>query len=140
MSSVRKKDQTSHRFTLLDIVLKLYDHTTTLIANEKVFDRTYKDLISRIDYEASMIYHCCRTANLEYDNRIEEEARIRLKLQEEAIDHCMWLKTDIMLAQRKFHLRARKACYWNSLANDALEVVKGWHNTEKRHYKESFGL
>lgn len=140
MSGVRKKDQSEHRFTLLDTVLKMYDHTTTVIANEKVFDRTYKDLISRIDYEASMVYHCCRTANLEYDNRVKDEAQIRIELEEEAIKHCMWLKTDIMLAQRKFHLRARKVCYWNGLVNDSLQTIKSWLTTEKRHYKETFGL
>lgn len=140
MSSVRKKDQAPHRFTTLDLILDCYNHTTTLISNEKVFDRTYKNLIDRIDAEASMIYHCCRTANEDYDNRKQDEAEVRLKLQAEAIENCMWLKTDIRLAQRKFHLRAKKVIYWNSLVNKAMESIKAWHTSEKRNYKEKYGL
>ena len=140
MSSVRKKERTQHSFTILDLALDVYDHTSTLLANEKVFDRTYKGLIDRIDNEASMIYHCCRTANDDYDNRIQEEAEIRLSLQAEAIEHCLWLKTDIRLAQRKFHLRAKKVAYWNDKVNTALKGIKSWHSAEKRLYKENYGL
>lgn len=84
MSSVRKKDQTPHRFTVLDLVLDVYDHTTTLLANEKVFDPKYQTLINRIDNAASMAYHCCRAANEDYDNRDKTEAQIRLRLEAEA--------------------------------------------------------
>ena len=35
MSSVRKKDQSEHRFTVLDKCLDLYDHTTAVTANPK---------------------------------------------------------------------------------------------------------
>ena len=138
--SVLKKNQSEHRFTTLDLILDMYDHTSTLIANEKVFDRTYKELIDRIDNEAAMTYHCCRVANFEYDNRIKEEAETRLALQKEAIDHCLWLKTDIFLAQRKFHLRAKKVTYWSGLVDAALKSIKAWHSTEAKEYKKNFGL
>jgi len=140
MSGVRKKDQTPHRLTVLDKCLDLYDHTTTLTANEKVFDRTYKSLIDRIDYEASMIYHCCRAANEDNDNRVKDEAEIRIDLQQEALKHCAWLKTCIRLAQRKFHLRAKKVVFWNDLVKDAAEYIKNWNVSEIRNYKEKFGL
>ena len=80
MSSVRKKDQSPHRFTVLDIALDVYDYTTTVIANPKVFDRTYKDLIDRMDREASLIYHYCRAANDDYDNRIKDKASYDVKV------------------------------------------------------------
>lgn len=140
MSSVRKKDQSPHRFTVLDLVLDAYDHTTTVIANPKIFDAKYQSLIDRIDKEAAMAYHCCRAANDDYDNRVEEEARIRLSLEAEAIEHCLWLKTDIRLAQRKFHLKASKVRYWNEKVNKALAAIKAWHVAEKRNYKSKFGL
>lgn len=140
MSSVLKKNQSQHRLTVLDIILDMYDHTSTLISNEKVFDRTYKELIDRIDKEASMIYHYCRVANEEYDNRIESEAKIRLELEEEAIENCLYLKTDIFLAQRKFHLRAKKVTYWSGLVDKALKAIKGWHSAELREYHNKFGL
>lgn len=140
MSNVRKNEQSPHRFTTLDIILDLYEHTTTLTANEKVFDRTFSRLIDRIDDESAMVYHLCRTANEDYDNRKQDEAKIRLELQEQAIEQCMWLKTDIRLAQRRFHLRAKKAIYWNGLVNKAMEAIKGWHQAELRTYRQNFGL
>ena len=125
---------------MLDIVLDVYDYTTTVIANPKIFDRTYKDLIDRMDRESSLIYHYCRAANDDYDNRIQEEAKLRLQLQELAIEQCLWLKTDIRLAQRKFHLRAKKACYWTELVNKALAAIRSWHGAEKKYYTDNYGL
>lgn len=140
MSGVRKKDQSPHRFTTLDLILKMYDHTTTILANEKIFNPKYQKLIDSIDANARQIYHLCRVANEELDNRIKEEAEHRLVLQEEAIDACRWLRTEIMLAQRKFHLRAKKVVYWDSLVVDAMSSIKNWNNSEKRLYKENHGL
>lgn len=138
MSSVRKKDQSPHRFTTLDLILDCYEHTTVVIANPK-FD-TCKSLKERIDNEASMIYHCCRAANEDYDNRKQDEAMIRIKLQKEALEHCRWLKTDIRLVQKKLHLRARKCIFWTGLVNTAMESIKAWHISELRNYKEKYGL
>lgn len=138
MSSVRKKDQSPHRFTTLDLILDCYEHTTTVIANPKF--NTCPSLRDRIDNEASMIYHCCRVANEDYDNRKEDEAKIRIELQKEAIEHCLWLKTDIRLVQKKLHLRARKCIYWTGLVNKAMESIKAWRVSEIRSYKEHHGL
>ena len=91
----------------MDVVMDLYDYTTTIIANENIFNRTCSSLINRIDQEVSIIYHYCRSANEDYDNRKKDEAEIRIKMEEEAIKQCKWLKTDIRLAQRKFHLGGR---------------------------------
>ena len=118
----------------------MYDYTTTVTANPKIFDRTYSGLISRINNEAAMIYHYCRVANEDLDNRIQSEAKQRLELQEKAIDRCLWLKTDIRLAQRTFHLRAKRAVYWNNLVNIALDAIKAWNSAEKRAYKDKYGL
>ena len=106
MSGVRKKDQSEHRFTTLDIVLDMYDHTTTVTANPK-FDKCPK-IRDRIDDEAALIYHYCRSANEDYDNRDIDESLMRLNLENEAIRRCMWLKTYIRLAQKKLHLRAKE--------------------------------
>ena len=140
MSGVRKKDQSEHRFTTLDVILKMYDHTTNVIANEKLFDPKFKKLTDEIDYYAKEIYHKCRVANEELDNRIKEEAEQRLTLEEDAMSACKWLKTGIMLAQRKFHLRAKKVTYWSGLVDDALKSIGKWHSAEKRKYKETHGL
>lgn len=139
MSGVRKNQQSEHRFTTLDVILKMYDHTATLIANDKVFDRTYITLIDRIESNARLIYHYCRSANEDYDNRKHEEAIIRLELEKKAIECCMWLKTDIRLAQKIFHLRAKKVIYWNGLVNESMAAIKKWNAGEKRIYKDNFG-
>lgn len=85
MSSVRKKDQSPHRFTVTDLALDLYNHTTNVTANQKLFGND--ELTDRINNEVSMIYHCCRSANEDYDNRKEDEARTRLELEAEAMEH-----------------------------------------------------
>ena len=140
MSSVRKKDQSEHRFTVTDLALDLYEHTTTVTANPKLFDQSIDELTNRINYEASMIYHCCRSANEDYDNRYQDQAKTRLELQAEAMEHCRWLKTDIRLAQKKRHLRAKKVIAWNQYVNDALNAIKAWHVSERKRYREQYGL
>ena len=138
MSSVRKKDQSEHRFTVLDKCLDLYDHTTTVTANPKF--QQCPTLTDRLNDEAAMIYHLCRCANEDLDARDKQEAAMRMNLQAEALGHCKWLKTYIMLAQRKLHLRAKKAAYWTGLANTAMDYIKKWQVSEKRRYKETHGL
>lgn len=102
MSNVRKNKRSEHRLTVLDKALDLYEHTTTILANPKTFKRTYQSLIDKIDHEATMIYHCCRVANDELDARKEEEAKERILLEEEALEHCRWLKTYVMMAKKVF--------------------------------------
>lgn len=140
MSSVRKKDQAEHRFTVLDKVLDMYSHTITVISNDKIFDRTYSSMISRIEEEARTIYHYVRSANEDYDNRKQDEALMRIKLQEQAIELCKWLKTDVRLAKNVFHLRAKKVAYWTKLINESMAAINGWHIGEKRNYRETYGL
>ena len=140
MSSVRKNEREDHRFTVLDKALDLYDYTMTVIANENIFKPKYKSLINRIDNEATLIYHYCRSANEDFDARVKEEAEHRIELQEKAIEQCMWLKTDIKLAKRKYHLRAKRIVYWNNKINDVISYIKAWRESEKRRYKESHGL
>ena len=140
MSQVRKKDRTTHRFTVADLALDLYDHTTTVTANKKLFDPSVSELTNRINYEASMIYHCIRSANDDYDNRIQSEAKTRIELETKAMEHCRWLKTDIRLAQKKCHLRAKKCVSWNKLVNNVIAPLKSWRSAEIRNYKENYGL
>lgn len=132
MSSVRKKDQSEHRFTVLDKCLDLYEHTTTVTANPKF--QQCASLTDRINDEAATIYHLCRCANEDLDARDKQEAVMRIKMQTEALEHCKWLKTYIMLAQKKLHFRARKATYWTGVANTAMDYIKKWQASEKRRY------
>ena len=140
MSNVHGKDRTQHRLTVLDKALDVYDHTTNLLSNESVFKRVYQSLIDKIDNEATMIYHCCRVANEELDARVADEAKIRIELQIEALSHCKWLKTYIMLSAKKFHLRARKVTYWTGLVNITMKYITAWNRSEQKSLKENHGL
>lgn len=136
--SVRKNQQSPNRFTVLNAALMVYSHTALVVSNPK-FEKC-KRLAERIEDRAAMIYHCCRSANEDYDNRIAEEAEIRLKLEEEAVEHCKWLKTDIRLAQKRLHLRASKCIFWNNIVNDTMKLIKAWIKTERENLKQIHGL
>ena len=140
MSNVRTKDRSPHRFETSDKALALYDHTTNLVANARVFDRTYKTLIDDIEYQVTMIYHLCRVAHEDLNHKIKDEAEERIRLQAQAINHCKWLKTDIKLAQRKFKFRAKKAVYWTKLVNETCDLIKKWNDSEIRAAKNNHGL
>ena len=139
MSGVRKKDQTPHRLTVLDALLDMFDHTIKVTDNPKIFTEQYKTLTDQIRGEARLIYHYCRTANEDLDNRIEEEALERLRLEREALKLCSDLKTDIMLAKKIYHLKASKAIAWTRYVDKAIPLIRSWHNSEKIKYREHFG-
>lgn len=140
MSSVRKRDQSEHRFTVQDKALDLYNYTSDILRNDKVFDRKFSEIINRIDMEAFEVYHCVRRANEDLDNRIQDEAKKRIRLESEAVEHCSTLKTLIMLSKKKFHLRANRVAYWNGLVNAAMDHIKKWQASEIKTYNERFGL
>lgn len=85
MSNVRSKQRSEHRFTVSDVVLDLYEHTTTVTSNPNIFIARFQSLTDKINNEAAMIYHLCRSANEDYDNRIKEEAEMRIAIQQEAL-------------------------------------------------------
>ncbi len=124
---------------MLDAVLDMYEHTIKVTDNPKIFTEQYKELTESIRSEARLIYHYCRTANEDLDNRIEEEALERLRLQREALKKCSDLKTDIMLAKKVFHLRAKKQIAWTGYVNAVIPLIKSWHNSEKKSYNENHG-
>lgn len=140
MSNVRSKQRSDHRFTVSDVVLDLYEHTTTVTSNPNIFTARFQSLTDKIDNEAAMIYHLCRSANEDYDNRIKEEAEMRIAMQREALKRCMWLKTYIGLAKKRFHLRAGKVIFWNKKVNAAMEKIKAWNQAEIRNYNQIHGL
>lgn len=139
MSNVRKNRRSAHRFLVCDKALDLYEHTVRLIANDRIFDRAYKSLIDDIELTAMKIYHLCRVANDDLNARDKEEAAMRIKLEGDALDQCAWLKTYIFMAEKTFHLRASKVCYWNGLLRATKDMISSWRRVEIEHYKEIFG-
>ena len=124
---------------MLDALLDMFDHTIKVTDNPKIFTEQYKTLTDQIRGEARLIYHYCRTANEDLDNRIEEEALERLRLEREALKLCSDLKTDIMLAKKIYHLKASKAIAWTRYVDKAIPLIRSWHNSEKIKYREHFG-
>ncbi len=135
---VREKDRTKSRFELSDKALDLATYTSDILANDKVFDPKYKTVIDRIAAQATMIYHCIRVANdikvtsKEHAKKAEE----RIRLQRDALSRIEPLKTDIMIAHRLFHLKAKRIRYWNKQVDDIGEMLKGWISSDLKKYKE----
>lgn len=138
--SVRKRNRTDNRFTVLDKAEDIYNHTVQVMENEKIFGSKYQKLQDRIEHSAAMIYHCCRVANEECDARTKEGILERIRLQEKALEFCHLLKTDIKLAKRVYHLRASKTVFWASLVKDAQEYIKAWNQAEMKRAKDNHGL
>ena len=135
---VREKDRAKSRFELADKALDLAVYTSDILANDKIFDPKYKTVIDRIAAEATMIYHCIRVANdikvqsAEHRNRAAE----RTRLQREALANIDPLKTDIMIAHRLFHLKAKRIKHWNGRVDEISEMLKGWITSDQKKYKE----
>ena len=138
MSSVRKNERSSHKFTVLDACLDLYEHTTTITAGKKF--ENHRWIADKMNRETMTVYHYCRSANEDYDAREANEAKIRLELEDKAIELCMWLKTDIMLAKKLIHLRVKQVIFWTEMTNKTLALIKAWRKSEQERYKENNGL
>ena len=135
---VREKDRSKSRFELSDKALNLAVYTSDILANEKIFDRKYQTVIDRIAAEATMIYHCIRVANdikvLSKENTRKAEERTRL--QREALSNIEPLKTDILIAHKLFHLKAKRIRHWNNQVDEIGEMLKGWISSDMKKYKE----
>lgn len=65
---------------------------------------------------------------------------MRIRLEDAAVEQCKWLKTDIRLAKKKLHLRAKKVIFWSEMINEVMVAIKAWRKTEAQRYKENHGL
>ena len=137
--SVRKNEQTTSSFNVLDTALKLSTYVCNILTNEKIFIPRYQKLIDKIMSESCMIYHNCRVANKidmrnSDDELYFERAKLRVKLEGEAIRMCEELLTDIMISEKVFHLRASRVKWWTKLTVEAKNSIDTWHKSELRRY------
>lgn len=137
--SVRKNEQTTSSFNVLDTALKLSTYVCNILTNEKIFVPRYQKLIDKIMAESCMIYHNCRVANKidmrnSDDELYFERAKLRVKLEGEAIRMCEELLTDIMISEKVFHLRASRVKWWTKLTVEAKNSIDAWHKSELRRY------
>ena len=129
--AVRKNEQSISRFAVLDTALQLVSYTMQILSNEKVFIPKYQKLIDKMSYETTMIYHSCRVANktdMRTDNPIEYQyrAKQRLTLEQDALQYCEQLLTDIMISQKVFHLKASKVKHWTKLTSETQKSIEKW--------------
>ena len=99
--SVRKNEQSTSRFEVLDVVLKLVNYTCQILSNDKIFIPRYQKMIDQMCDETRLIYHYCKVAN-KIDMRVKDEdlfeanKQQRLDLERRALILCEDLHTDIM--------------------------------------------
>lgn len=137
--AVRKNEQSISRFAVLDTALQLVSYTMQILSNEKVFIPKYQKLIDKMSYETTMIYHSCRVANktdMRTDNPIEYQyrAKQRLTLEQDALQYCEQLLTDIMISQKVFHLKASKVKHWTKLTSETQKSIEKWYDSETKRY------
>ena len=121
------------------MALDLCTYTFNITDNEKVFTPEHGKTTEDIRNEARLIYHKCRCANDVYaDDQLKYNAR--RGMQYDALQLCEFLKTDIMLAKPLFHLRVRRIIYWTKLADDLIEAIKGWMESDRKTYRKKHGL
>ena len=131
---VRKNEREPSKFDTADVALALATHTYNITSNQKIFNPLHHRMISRLTYEATMIYQKVRVANEIRANTIED-AKERLKLQKEALEFCKALTSDIMISKGLFHLRMRKVIFWNKYVERLEVMIKSWMESDIKGYK-----
>lgn len=79
--------------------------------------------------EALRIYHNIRVAN-DKDVRKENEAKDRIRLQDEAVELCEFLITDIELSKKLVHMSAKQATSWTDDVREIRDRIKGWQRSD----------
>lgn len=137
--SVRKNEQSTSRFEVLDVVLKLVNYTCQILSNDKIFIPRYQKMIDQMCDETRLIYHYCRVAN-KIDMRVKDEdlfeanKQQRLDLERRALILCEDLHTDIMISQKLFHLKASRVRHWTKLTVEAQKIIDSWYKSEIKRY------
>ena len=135
---VRKNQRSISRFQTCDKALELAVYTSNILANDKIFDTKFKSTIDRIGAEATMIYHNVRVANNikvnDYQTDTDSVQR-RLTLENEALNLCDDLITDIMISHKLFHLKASRVRFWTQLTIETQSLIKSWMKSEVERVK-----
>lgn len=137
--SVRKNEQSTSRFEVLDVVLKLVNYTCQILSNDKIFIPRYQKMIDQMCDETRLIYHYCRVANkidmwVKDEDLFEANKQQRLDLERRALILCEDLHTDIMISQKLFHLKASRVRHWTKLTVEAQKIIDSWYKSEIKRY------
>lgn len=131
---VRKENRGEGKFITLTKALELATYTINITDNKKIFVPEHDKTTAEIVYIARDIYHRIRVAN-NIIVRSKEDLLLRRKFQNEAIDQCELLLTEIQIAKLLFHLRTKRIQYWGNLVEDVKHRVRNWRNSDYCRYK-----
>ena len=131
---VRKEDRGRGKFDTLTKTLELATYTINIADNKKIFVPQHEKTTERLVYLARDIYHRCRTAN---NIRVatKEELLARRRLQNQAIEECELLLSEIQIAKLLFHLRAKRIRHWGKLVIESKELIRGWRESDSNRYR-----
>lgn len=129
-----ERNKKPRKFETLTAAAKLAAHTYNLCGNKNVFTPDGDKLTDKITDLADSITHNIRAAN---DIKLtKENLQNRRELQNEALDMCGRLKTEIQVAKYRFHLRMKKVEYWDSMIEEVEKKVKKWKESDARRIDE----
>lgn len=131
---VRKEDRGEGKFMTLTKALELATYTIKITDNKKIFIPEHYKTTERLVYMARDIYHRTRVAN---DIRVKckEDLLMRRKYQNEAIEQCDLLLSEIQIAKMLFHLRTKRIRHWGSMIEEVKGYLRSWRDSDLRRYK-----
>lgn len=131
---VRKADRGKEKFDTLTKALDLATYTINITDNKKIFIPQHDKTTERLVYLARDIYHRSRMAN-DIKVTTREELSVRRKLQNQAIEECDLLLSEIQIAKILFHLRLKRINYWGTMIVELKSMLRGWRESDSNRYR-----
>lgn len=131
---VRKADRGKGKFDALTKALDLATYTINITDNKKIFIPQHDKTTERLVYLARDIYHRSRMAN-DIKVTTREELSVRRKLQNQAIEECDLLLSEIQIAKILFHLRLKRINYWGTMIVELKSMLRGWRESDSNRYR-----
>lgn len=130
----RKADRGKGKFDTLTKALDLATYTINITDNKKIFIPQHDKTTERLVYLARDIYHRSRMAN-DIKVTTREELSVRRKLQNQAIEECDLLLSEIQIAKILFHLRLKRINYWGTMIVELKSMLRGWRESDSNRYR-----
>ena len=133
---VRVEDRGEGKFDTLTKALKLASYTIDITDNKKVFVPEHSKTTEQIVFLARDIYHKARVAN---NIRVGDDKELlmeRRRLQNEAIEECDQLLSEIQIAKLLFHLRTKRVKHWGSMVEDLKGYLRKWRESDADRFRK----
>lgn len=133
MERKEDRDESQQKLRVVTKSIELMNYTIQITSNKKVFKPEYSWLENIILTETINIHRFLYSAN---EDNLKNEYETRVKKQKDALRLCKDLKADILVAQKTYHLRAKRVTHWTGKVNDQIDLIKKWMESDKKRYKE----